>query len=489
MVAKNRKDFFVEVTNAADFISENVEDGKKILVASHMDADGISAAGILGVALKRIEAVFHIRIERWFDEKVLQFITSEKDSLIILADMGSGYIKILNEKMKGKSVIILDHHQPDHEADDAFIHVNPQFFGIDGARDISGAGISYLTMKALSKQNVDLASIAIVGALGDLQDAYKKRQFGGINSLIVEDAVEDGSLKLDTDLLFFGRETRPIHKALSYTTDPFIPGISGEEDKSLAFLIDLGIKPKKDNKWRALRDLSHEEKKKIFSSLYDYFTSQGYKRNIALNLLGTIYILTFEESWTPLHDAREFASLLNATGRTGKPGIGVAICMGDRGRCLEEANEALQKYRQMITKYLRWLDQNPDHIEEKSNIYILHGGETINEKAISAISTILSKNLPDKKKPIIAYSTITEEQSIKYSARTVNILTRKGFNIGEIMHTAAEKFSGRGGGHNIAAGAQVPFEKKEQFLEYVDALTKEYIKRLKIDGSENNSYL
>ena len=69
-----------------------------------------------------------------------------------------------------------------------------------------------------------------------------------------------GHLNVETDLLFFGRETRPIHKALACTTTPFISGISGEEDKSLALLVSLGITPKKDDKWRALRDLSEDEK-------------------------------------------------------------------------------------------------------------------------------------------------------------------------------------------------------------------------------------
>jgi single-stranded-DNA-specific exonuclease len=485
MAAEDRKikALLKRTREAAETILEHIEKGRSILVISHLDADGLSAAGIMGSALARIGASFRLRIERWLDEDVAGEMSAEKDCLPVLTDMGSGHLDILNETAKGRTLVILDHHQPIEESDKAFVHVNPHLFGIDSARDLSGAGTAYLVAKALSGRNVDLASIGVVGALGDLQDKYDGRGLGGVNSLIVEDATEAGCLQVETDLLFFGRETRPIHKALAYTTNPFIPGISGEEDKSLAFLMGLGIKPKKGDKWRALRDLSQEEKRKLFSALSDYLVSKGYRSDAAMGLLGTVYILKREEPWTPLRDAREFAVLLNATGRMGKPSLGVAICMGDRARCLEEANEALDEYRRTIAEYLRWVDANPDRIEEMRSIYVLHGGQTIDEKVISAISTILSTNMPDMEKPVIAYSLIAEEDLIKVSARTVEILTRRGLNLGEILHIAAEKFSGNGGGHDIAAGGQVPSEHRERFLKYVDELVRDSLTRLNESGS------
>ncbi|MEM2888340.1 MAG: DHH family phosphoesterase [Candidatus Bathyarchaeia archaeon] len=474
--------FLNEIHKAANYIMEHVEKRHLISVVSHMDADGISAAGIMGTSLARMGATFRVRIERWFDNKVAETIASEKNALTILTDMGSGYLDILNDKMKGKPLIILDHHQPNGEAIKDFVHVNPQLFGFNSSRDISGSGMAYLTAKALSEENMDLACLGVVGALGDMQDKNKERSLGGANQIVVEDAVKSGKMETVIDLIFFGRETRPIHKALAYTTTPFIPGISGEEDKSLDFLMRLGIKLKINEKWRALRDLSQEEKRQIFSSLSDYLLSKGLKSDVAMSLLGTVYILTNEEPWTPLRDAREFALLLNSTGRTGKPGLGVAICMGDRGRCLEEANKALDEYRQAISEILRWIDDHPDWLEERKNIYVFHGGETVDEKMISAVSTILMTNVPNMNKPVIAYAVIPEEGILKISARTVDELTFKGFNIGEVMRVSAEKFNGTGGGHDIAAGAQVPMKFREEFLKTIDDLVEDNIKRLAKNG-------
>ncbi len=327
--------------------------------------------------------------------------------------------------------------------------------------------------KALDKTNVDLACVATIGALGDLQDKYEQRGLGGVNERIVEDAEKSGFLKLETDLLFFGRETRPIHKALAYTTNPFIPGISGEEDASYAFLLKrVGITPKNKDKWLALRDLSEEEKKRLFSALADHLASKQLPSDIALRLIGNVYTLTKEEPWTPLRDAREFAVLLNATGRMEKPSLGVSVCMGDRAAALEQANIVLEEYRRTITKSLNWLYEKASRIQELNSIYVVRGENFIHENLIGTVSSILSTSLPKHEKPIIAYSIVPRESLIKVSARALDTLTDRGINLGDILRIAAEKHSGRGGGHDVAAGAQIPIKKIKPFIELVDELVR-----------------
>ncbi len=471
-----------DASEAANLIREHVEKGDVIHVSSHIDADGLSAAGIIGKALFRAGGSFRLRLERWMDEKVADRIASENAALTIFTDMGSGYLDLLGEKLSNRDVIILDHHQPVAEIPSGFVQVNPHSHGIDGTRHISGAGVAYFAAKALGKANIDLAYLAVVGALGDLQDKNDERKLGGANKTIVEDAVKSKCLKVETDLLFFGRETRPIHQALARTTNPFIPGISGEEDKSLAFLVNLGIKPKRNEKWRALRDLSAEEKKKLLSAIADYLVSKGLAGDTALNLVGQVYTLIHEAPWTPLRSAREFTVMLNATGRMDKAGLGAAICMGDRKKCLEEATEVMQEYRRTITKYLRWVTEESGRLEELENIYVVRGDGFIDEKVISPVSTILSTSLSQLGKPIIAYATISGEDMVKVSSRGLEPLVKKGLNLGEIMQVAAEKFSGRGGGHDVAAGAQIPIKDVEAFLKLVNKLVKKQLAGEQIGG-------
>jgi len=471
--------FLDSATQAAKTIVETVKEDGFVHVFSHLDADGVAAAGIIGKALHRLDAKFRIRVTQWIEDKIVGEILSDKPQLIVFTDLGSGYVDLLNQKLADFKIAILDHHQIVGEESDNFVHVNPHLHGIDGARDVSGAGVAYFVAKAIDKVNVDLSPIAVVGALGDLQDKYDQRRLTGLNEKIVEDATCSGLLTVEKDLIFFGRETRPIHRTLASTTSPFIPGISGEEDKSLAFLASLDIKPRQGDKWRALRDLSEEEKRRLCSALADYLLSKGLHFEVS-NLIGHVYILNREEPWTPLRDAREFAVLLNATGRMDKPGLGIGVCMGDRGPALEGANKVLEDYRRSINKYLGWVMEKPERMKEFQNIYVVYGENFINDKIVGAISSILSGSLPNPEKPPIAYANVEGEGLAKISARTVDAVVNKGVNLGETMQVAAEKFLGKGGGHNVAAGAQVPIEGINDFIKTVDELVGRQLKGEKI---------
>ena len=478
---KQITDFLDSASQAAKTILETVKENGVIHVFSHLDADGLAAAGIIGRALFRLDARFRIRITQWINDKAIEEILSEKPQLIVFTDLGSGYIDLLNEKLSDFKIVILDHHQVSGEKTANIVHVNPHLHEIDGARDISGSGVTYFAAKAMDKANIDSAPIAVVGALGDMQDKYDQRMLGGLNEKIVEEAKSTGLLTVEKDLIFFGRETRPIHRTLASTTNPFIPGISGEEDKSLAFLVSLDIKPKHGDKWRALRDLSEEEKKRLCSALADYLLSKGLHYEVS-NLIGHVYILNREEPWTPLRDAREFSVLLNGTGRMDKPSLGVAVCMGDRGSALEEANKVLREYRRTLGKYLGWVMEKTERMEELENIYVVHGEDFLEDKIVGAISSILSSSLPNPEKPLIMYANVKEEETAKFSARTVDMVTHRGVNLGEVMQVAAEKFLGKGGGHNIAAGAQVPIKNINPFIKLVDELVGKQLK-----GENNGS--
>jgi len=459
---------FRSVYEAGKAIHSLATRGEYIRVVSHHDADGLAAAGILTETLTRMGAYFRVRITKQIDEQLIQELASEGPSPIIFTDLGSGYLDLLKAKLSNIEVVILDHHQLSGDPFPKLVHANPHICGLEGSKEISGAGMAYLTAKAVDKANIDLAYLAVVGALGDLQDKNSDRKLLGLNEEIVKDGVNAGCLVTDTDLLLFGRETRPVHKALAYTTVPFIPGLSGEEDKCLGFLINLGINLKRDDRWATLSDLKSEDKQRIFSEIAKFLTTRGLPGSVPMSLIGTVYTLTREDRLAPLRDAREYASLLNACGRMDKGGLALSICIGDRGDALKEAIQLLDDYKKIIAKYMDWLVNTPGAIRELKSIYAVKGGDLIDEKMLSTVTSILATSpLISHDKPIIA-STLASNNSLKVSGRMSEALVEKGLNLGSILQTASEKFSGMGGGHNVAAGAQIPSECEDEFLEFVD---------------------
>jgi single-stranded-DNA-specific exonuclease len=482
---QNIDGFLAAENEAAKVILETVKKDGFILVFSHLDADGVAAAGVMGKMLLRLDARFRIRVMQWVDEKIIGEVISDKPQLVILTDFGSGYLDLLNEKIPNVKVVILDHHQTTSKVvNPNFVQVNPHMFGIDGATDVSGSGVAYFAAKAVNAANVDLAPIALVGALGDMQDKYEQRSLRSLNEIIMKDGVAAGLLKVEKDLIFFGRETRPIYKMLATTTNPFIPGLSGQETEALNFVANLGIPLKQGDKLRSLCDLTDEERKRLCTALADYLLSKGLHLAVE-NLIGYVYVLTKEEPNTALRDGREFAVVLNSAGRMDRPSLGIAICMGDRKAALEESNKILEDYRKNINKYLGWVSEKPERMRELQNIYVIYGENFINEKIIGTVSSIIVSSLANNEKPLLAFANIEAEKAAKFSSRTTEAALRKGVNLGDVMRLASEAHGGKGGGHNIAAGAQVPLDKLDAFLKTADELVGRQLKGEKLAGNSH----
>ncbi|MGQ9720849.1 MAG: DHH family phosphoesterase [Candidatus Jordarchaeum sp.] len=480
---------FLKIYENCKQVSEKILEAREkdlfFRVISHLDADGIAAAGITSHFLLRMGANFHLRIVQQLREENLREIQESKESIFVFTDLGSGQIGIIEKNLPPESVIIMDHHPPEKETT---IHqANPHLWDINGATEISGAGITYLVAKSIDNSNMDLAPLAVVGALGDRQDKGEQHRLNGINAEIVKDGINKGVLEETTGIRLFGRETRPIATALEYTTDPFIPGLSGNHGACLKFLTDtVKIPLKTNNSWRTISDLSQEEKTKLVSELIQYMLGPGEMTSEeAQSIVGVIYILPKEEKQTPLRDAREYSALLNACGRMKKPGLGVAICLGDRKKTLEEVENVATDYREKLSGYMGWLIK-PGTITQMEHLQSFHGGKVIDDRIIGTIASIaISSGIIPQDKPVLAFAESGEDM-VKVSARATDYQVQRGIDLGAALRSAVKEISSEAtaGGHNIAAGAHIPIGTETKLLQILNKIIKN---QLGENGASNES--
>jgi RecJ-like exonuclease len=375
-------------------------------------------------------------------------------------DLGSGISTQYPEIKK----IITDHHECPPDSDASF-HFNPHLFGRDGSYELSGAGATYLVSKALDLKNRDLSGLAIIGAIGDLQDR-KFCELRGMNTEIVKDGKDAGVLQTIKDIRYFGKETRPLAKLLQYASDPLIPGVSGREDACVALLQELQIRLKDGDAWRTWVDLDKEEKRKIISTIVQMLLSKGFGYQAASRVLGESYILCKEEEGTELHDAKEFATLLNSTARYGQYEVGLQVCLGDRGKWLKEALNLLSGHRHNLVEGLQFARE--EKIQKRNYIQYFHAGDGIRDTIIGIVTNMmLNTEDVDKELPLIGFA-LTENGDVKVSARATQSLVDRGLDLATALTRAAKELNGLGGGHNIAAGATIPKGKEEEFLQIVE---------------------
>lgn len=445
--------------------AEHIKKHSCALIVSHIDADGLTSAAIMGKALERANIEFKTRFVKQLDLEILEEIANENHELVIFTDVGSGMLDDINSS--GINAVVSDHHQPRGTSEH---HLNPHLFGINGATEISGSGVTYFLASALGDNN-DLSALAIVGAVGDLQHV-KQGQLVGVNRTILEDGVNNGVLHYEKDLMLFGKQTRPVFKLLQYSSDPYIPGLTGSEDTCIEFLRKTGI-PLHGEKWRRWIDLEQPEKQKIVSSLIQFCLSSGLQPQKVQRLVGEVYTLLKEREGTEVRDASEFSTLLNATARYDHASVGLAVCMGDRGKSFDEACTLLNEHRKNLVEGLNFVKEQG--ITEMENLQYFDSGNRIRETIVGIVAGMSSSFVKNRQLPIIGFA--DSGGGVKVSSRGNYDLVRSGLNLGEAISEAARAVGGTGGGHDIAAGAFIPGSSRNEFLKILDNRIKSQIKK------------
>lgn len=454
---------FADLTKICINASDEIRKRNDIAVVSHVDADGLTSASIICKALERCEIGYKPLFFRQLDNAALEQVANLCADLVIFTDLGSGMVKEICDI--GIEAVITDHHKPSAQDDRPLAHINPHLIGVDGATQLSGSGMSFILASSLSRDkggNDDLSALATVGAVGDLQD-LASGQLLGINREILGIGERYGVISAKRDIKLFGRQTRPVYKMLEYSQDPYIPGLSGDEDACIAFLQEIGIRLGGE-KWRRWIDLNQDEKARIVSSLLRRGLRSGIPNIKLERLIGETYTLLREVEGTELRDASEYSTLLNATARYGHADVGLAVCMGDRDEAFDAARTLLSQHRQNLVNGLKLVSERG--ITALKNVQYFDAGDEILDTIIGIVAG-MSFQVADRSKPILAFAR-TPGGDLKVSARGTQDLVRSGLDLAEAMSNAAKIVGGVGGGHNVAAGATIPIEAREEFLELID---------------------
>ncbi|MBU0586661.1 DHH family phosphoesterase [Candidatus Micrarchaeota archaeon] len=398
------------------------------LIVHHYDADGISSGAIVKAAFVNENRKHRMLALKKLDDSSVESLKKENE--IIFVDLGN------NERVAElKDVLVIDHHQVKESGKP---QINPMLHGLDGGSELSSSGTAFFTFG----NNADLG---VVGALGDMQYPLQ-----GANAKMVEEGIAKGEVKQEFDLRFYGRYSRPLVQFLAYNDEPYVPGISYNEGNALRMLMDLGIELKKAERDRRYADLNSKEKKHLISGIAEIVS----RRRDIRSLVGDVYELPKRPNKSMLRDANEFSTVLNACGRHGKPELGIAVCMGEETAYLE-ASAFILLHKRMIREGIEFAGKN---VVDLGPFLFLDARGVVDEGLVGIVCGML---LHGSLKPILGIS-IGEENTIKVSSR---VNKASGINLGKVMG-CAEKVKGVGGGHVVAAGANIPSEKLNEFLIY-----------------------
>ena len=445
-------DLISQAVNKFRFINKN----SYIKIISHIDCDGLASSAIVAKAFEREDFKFSIINVKQIDSNILDEISKEEFDVLFFLDLASESIKEI-EKRLDKPVFILDHHRFEYTKTNVNI-INPHIFDIE-YREINSSGICYLFAKCLNEDNIDLAYLAIIGAIGDMQE---KNGFIGMNSLILEDAKE--KIEVTIGPRFFGIQTRPINKVLEYCTDPYIPNVTGSEEGTIKFLDDLGVDVRDNNgKFKKLIDINKEDIKKIMTGI---ILNRSNEKNPE-DIFWSIYLIKDEEKGTPLKDLREFSTLLNAVGRFGKTSLGVGLCLNNK-QVKKEAFDILSLYKTELINSLNWFNNLKDNFIINGKA-IINAKDNIRDTMIGTLASMITRSNIFEKGTIIVALAYTKDGEIKISAR---VSGNKDLDLRVLLKEAVSKIGDYPcGGHKNACGALIPRNKEEEFIDIISNIS------------------
>ena len=455
-------------------VRSTVEGGNEVAIITHLDADGITSGSIMAMALRRMGARFSLRTVSDLNSSVVEKMKADGRDFYIVTDLGGGWASHLRKALGDKWVII-DHHEITEEeilTDDGGQILNPWKLGIDGGREVSAGGMAYMVASALDFKNRDLSAIAVVSAVADRQDQGDKKSFFGLNAEILKTAQSLGLVSVDLDIILTGRETRPVHEALAYTLFHYIDGLTWNTEACYLLLKNAGIKLKDDSsRWRALAEFSQEEKSTIVEAVAKFVDSSDKRVSDILldDLIGYVYTLSREDKRSQLRDAREFSTMLNACGRIGKAGVGIAMCMGDRNMALSAGEEIMDMYKMTLRNNISTIFSEKWRLADDGKTTFVNGDGILEEGMLGAVSTLLSGS-PSLRGRLLFVRTLAKEGTYKFSSRKC-LDCKSQANLGVIMRQCSNALNGAGGGHSAAAGCSIPSYALDDFIAGIKAET------------------
>jgi len=407
---------------------------KEIQIISHFDTDGITSAAIMIQTLKKLDKKFSVKIVKSLDKKLIYDFHKDKISLFL--DLASGSLEYI-AKAGLKNVFIIDHHEIIHKIPPGINIINPE---LHDKQKISSSCLTYLFCKQINPENKKFAKLAILGMIGDMLEKDINKLNNGI--------LDDGEIKRKRGLLIYP-STRPLNRTLEFSSNPYIPEVTGNTEGVIELLRETGLNPL-NGKYKSLIELNEEEMEKLVTAIL--LRNPKVKNN---EIIGDIFLIKL---FNKLEDGRELSAMINACSRLGRSEIAIQFCM-EITKIKKKAESIRTKYRQLIISALKFVSKI-EKIKGKGFI-IINAKNQIKETIIGTIASILSNSSLYEDGTIITTMAYYDD-NIKVSVRIVG---KNGRNLREMLNKVIEQIGGEVGGHKFAAGCHFSQTKEQEFID------------------------
>lgn len=460
------KRFQQAAEEAASFLKPKLDGGTRVRIISHADADGITAAAILGRCLYSYNVPFAVKFTPPVSPDEIAGFAKEDYNLFVFLDQGSSQIESIHKFILSKQadVMVVDHHPGPFLEHPNLAYLNPHLCGLNGGKDVSASGAVYLMVEQVDLRFRALAGLAVVGAVGDRQGSWSG--FTGVNEGLVKRAVELGLIHQGEGLRLVGRTMNPVVECLRLSTRPYIMEFSGSLGACRLLTDALGIPHSK-----LLCDLGLDVERRLADAIFARVGPFATNEEFSHTLWGPVYTALTEDLVGP-RDLKEYATMLDACGNLGKPEVGFAVAVGDEAT-QADALALLSSNQEQMLKVLSWLVKNLTSFKLMPGFRYVYCGDAIPPRMMGeGLSLAIESGLISTDRPVVGMVDQGTDM-VKVSARSTSGLAMQGVDVGRALAKAAADAGGIGNGHDVAGAARIP---KGRMSEFIDGLAQAFSK-------------
>lgn len=424
--------------------------GTRWFLACDTDADGLCAAAVTAAALMRAGHRFTVRASREKTAAAYESLFREDCDGYVVLDKGTSHLAQLaaGSRSTGRPVVVVDHHNLVDEAPlpPTVALLNPRASGMDGSRDASAATTAVALAFALHGDAAFAwGAIGLSGAIGDWQHMGG---WAGWNAEVLRRSQAAGHVRTVAQPAFIAVD---LTEAVA-RFEPGIPGLHGDRDATAAFLRGLGLDTEAE-----VEDLAPEQQAALVSACALRHLSAGDDGSAAARL-----VLPTEHNAKLGTSLRHCFRIVDACGRLGQAGTGIAFLLGDKG-ARGDAIALFRQYRAALTAGVRRL--RDEGTQARRALQVAWTDDPAYTGMVAGIG--MTHVLGDRARPVAVLARRPDGQ-VQVSTRGRDEQVAAGMDLGRACQVAATVAGTEGGGHPIAAGAVVSEAHVERFLAALD---------------------
>lgn len=434
---------FEQAANAWTWLREHAPAPARLRVVGDDDSDGVNSAYVLATALRRAGYEVETRVMPVHSEADADQALQGRADAVLIADSGSNLIAHLDSHPV--PVLVLDHHRVHGHAADHVYEMNPRRAGGDRVWHVSASIVSLLFALAIDARNWDLSFSALAGAVSDRQ------HLGGLEGLVgyaVEGGVRAGVLTRSEGFTLVGGT---VAEAVTDSLDPYFDGLTGNAPATRTYLAGLPVDAGADP-----IGLPAAPARKIADDLTRRLQAKHVVTDRMYPLFGQRPLLR-HPSGVPSVFA--LAALIEAATAEHEHEAALRLLSGAVDAHRELRTVARHRWQRILTE----LDRLRGRVQEKENVRWAEARDDANTGVYA--HTLLTYVHGDDKPFLVASR---RGDLAKFSARGSPRLYLAGVDLSLGMATAAEALGGHGGGHPGAAGASVPWDRRDEFVDGLD---------------------